>query len=421
MSDEENRSGQSREMDELLGNMPVRPITGDPEGDEPEEGIALCLSGGGYRAMLFHLGTLWRLNDAGYLGRINRISSVSGGSITAGMLGLAWGRLRWEGGMARDFREQVANPVMNLGSKTIDIWATLGGLAGPKLPSDRIAGYYDQHLYKGATLQQLPDDSEEAGEKRGPRFVINATNVQSGALWRFSRPYMADYKVGLVPYPKVDLARAVAASSAFPPFLSPSLLSVRAGDYDPSEGTSLDHPPFTTDVVLTDGGVYDNMGLETAWKRYRTVLVSDAGAKMKPDPRPWQNWVMQFFRVRDIADDQVRNLRKRIVIAAYRLDESEEGYRRGAYWSIRGRIEDYGPKEMPRMEAPYETTAKLAEVATRLARLPARTRMQLVNWGYAICDAAMRAHVEPDLPLPSPGERPYPEADWGYTRAILPF
>ena len=34
----------------------------------------------------------------------------------------------------------------------------------------------------------------------------------------------------------------------------------------------LQQPPYTTDVFLADGGVYDNLGLETAWKRYRTVL-----------------------------------------------------------------------------------------------------------------------------------------------------
>ena len=65
---------------------PVRSIPGDPDQDSPEDGIALCLSGGGYRAMLFHLGTLWYLNDAGYLGKLARVSSVSGGSITAALL-----------------------------------------------------------------------------------------------------------------------------------------------------------------------------------------------------------------------------------------------------------------------------------------------------------------------------------------------
>ena len=63
--------------------------------DQPEEGIALCLSGGGYRAMLFHIGAILRLNETATLRKIRRISSVSGGSITAGKLGLNWNRLIW--------------------------------------------------------------------------------------------------------------------------------------------------------------------------------------------------------------------------------------------------------------------------------------------------------------------------------------
>ena len=58
-------------------------------------GMALCLSGGGYRAMLYHAGALWRLNDAGLLGDVAFVSSVSGGSITAAYLGLRWSDLAW--------------------------------------------------------------------------------------------------------------------------------------------------------------------------------------------------------------------------------------------------------------------------------------------------------------------------------------
>ena len=46
-------------------------------------------------------------------------------------------------------------------------------------------------------------------------------------------------------------------------------------------------------MVLTDGGVYDNMGLETVWKRYQTVLVSDAGAKIEPEEAPHEDWARQ--------------------------------------------------------------------------------------------------------------------------------
>jgi NTE family protein len=68
--------------------LPVETIPTDPEQMDPESGTALCLSGGGYRAMVFHVGVLWRLYQAGLLSGIKRISSVSGGSITAGLLGL---------------------------------------------------------------------------------------------------------------------------------------------------------------------------------------------------------------------------------------------------------------------------------------------------------------------------------------------
>src|SRR3990167_4758947 len=62
----------------------------EPSEKPPEEGIALCLSGGGYRAMLYHAGALWRLNELGLLSQLKRVSSVSGGSIAAGVLALQW-------------------------------------------------------------------------------------------------------------------------------------------------------------------------------------------------------------------------------------------------------------------------------------------------------------------------------------------
>jgi hypothetical protein len=82
-------------------------------------------------------------------------------------------------------------------------------------PSAPIARAYDRHLFNGGTptLQDLPDR---------PRFVINATNQQSGAVWRFSKPYMRDWRVGEVVRPRLAVSLAVGASSAFPRFLSPS-------------------------------------------------------------------------------------------------------------------------------------------------------------------------------------------------------
>ena len=91
----------------------VQPVSAaTTETTSPRLGIALCLSGGGYRAMLFHLGTLWRLNQLGFLRKLARISSVSGGSITAAVLGLAWKKLEFDNnGISADLEELVIKPV----------------------------------------------------------------------------------------------------------------------------------------------------------------------------------------------------------------------------------------------------------------------------------------------------------------------
>ena len=375
---------------------PVRAIAGDEAAGPPERGIALCLSGGGYRAMIFHVGALWRLNEAGYLRRLARVSSVSGGSITAGMLGLKWSRLAFDGGgVARGFGTEVVEPLRALAGRTIDAGAIVTGVLLPGVSvADRVEAAYTKHLFGDATLQALPD---------APRFVLNATNVQTGALWRFSKPYMADYRVGRVLNPTLPLARAVAASSAFPPVLSPVALELRAGDWEtpPLQGTDLAREPYTSDVVLSDGGVYDNLGLETAWKRYDTILVSDAGGAMQPEPEPERDWTRHVVRILEVIDNQVRSLRKRQLITAY-----QRGERKGAYWGIRSDVADYRlPDAMP---CPAERTLALAAVPTRLARMEPEHQERLINWGYAICDAALRRHVDPAVARPA--GFPYPAA-----------
>lgn len=151
-----------------------------------EQGMALCMSGGGYRAMLFHLGVLWRLNELRLLKTLRRVSSVSGGSITAAVLGFRWDQLDFDqDGVARAFKEKVVEPIRDLADQRLDVASIIKGLFSPGSVADKVANAYDKRLFKGKTLQDLPDDKDGA-----PRFVINATNIQSGALWRFSRPYM---------------------------------------------------------------------------------------------------------------------------------------------------------------------------------------------------------------------------------------
>jgi len=371
---------------------PVQSIGDEAANGGPQDGIALCLSGGGYRAMIFHIGVLWRLYETGILQKVDRISSVSGGSITAGLLALKWNRLA--GSQTPNmqlFRQEFVEPLRALGRTTIDVKAVILGLLLPGRVSDRVVAAYEKHLFGSATLQDLPDK---------PRFVINATNVQSGVLWRFSKPYMRDYRVGEVLKPTIRLSKAVAASSAFPPVLSPVEIELNDGAFTRGSGSDLQRPPFTTKVILADGGVYDNLGLETAWKRFRTILVSDAGGKLQPEESPKADWGNHAYRVLDLVDNQVRSLRKRQVI-----DSFKQHTRSGTYWGIRTNVLDYGLKDA--LPCPFDATMRLAETPTRLQAMDDRLQERLINWGYAVCDAAVRKHLQPaptaptDFPFPA--------------------
>ncbi|MFC7699448.1 patatin-like phospholipase family protein [Bradyrhizobium sp. GCM10028915] len=352
---------------------------------QPEDGIGLALSGGGYRAMVFHVGALIRLNEVALLRKIKRISSVSGGSITAGVLGTSWNELKFTNDVASNF-EIVVERVRKMADVTVDAGAIIGGILLPGSISERVANAYDKTLFKGARLEALPDDSQPGN----PRFVINATNIQTAALWRFSRNYMGDYRVGLVEQPDVSLAVAVAASSAFPPVLSPSELDI-AQPVINTPGADLHKEPYIGTAVLSDGGVYDNLGLETIVKRYTTLLVSDAGQKIAPEPDPHRDWARHSLRVLDTVDNQVRSLRKRHLIDSYHRKDHT-----GTYWGIRTSFADYQLADDP-LKCATRNPVALAEIPTRLEAMPRNVQDRLMNWGYAICDAALRAHLDAAL------------------------
>jgi len=356
-----------------------------PVDEEAQDEIGLCLSGGGYRAMLFHVGVLWRLNELGWLPKLTRIASVSGGSITAGVLGLHWNALGFAGGVSADFVARIVDPLRRMASTAIDVSSVVvGALLPGASASDLVTRHYREVLFGDATLQDLPDT---------PRFTFCATNVQTASLFRFSKKRAADWQVGFVDSPDISLARAVTASSAFPPVLSPCDIKLDT-PLQPFPGVTLNRAPFTTDLVLSDGGVYDNLGIEPVWKNCWTVLVSDAGQKIEPEDEPAEDWGRHVMRVLSLVDNQVRALRKRQVVGSY-----VAGLRRGAYWGIRTDIADYQlPTALP---CPHDATLRIAATPTRLTALDAPSQEQLINWGYAVCDAAMRKHVIADAAPPA--------------------
>lgn len=355
-------------------------------------GIALALSGGGFRATLFHCGALWRLNELGFLPKLDRIASVSGGSITAGRLALRWAALQFQNGVATNLLDEVIRPLRAFCERSIDSPAILKGVL---LPGKRIGQVlerqYEEHLLGRATLQDLPDT---------PRFVFNTTNLGTGVSFRMSKPYAADYRIGLIDNPQFRLALAVAASSAFPPVLSPVIIDVDPGVFRAAEGADLYRMvEYRKRLVLTDGGAYDNLGLETVW-RFETVLASDAGAPFGVVSKPGVSWVGQTRRVLDTAVNQARALRKRWLIERYRGSGQ-----RGAYWGIMSELSGY--QIVDTLPVPDDVTRQLARIRTRLNPFSEAEQATLINWGYAICDAALRKYVMSDAPPPSGW--PYPD------------
>lgn len=370
---------------------------------QPRKGIALCLSGGGSRAMLFHAGALIRLNELGILKDIKLVSSVSGGSITAGMLARRWSELDFDDD-GRSLKALVVDPLRELCRHWIDKPAWVLGFVTPwSSPIQRFAHVLDQHLYRGMKLSAV---------SASPEFVINATNLASTVLWRFSQGYMADYRVGHVKAHDTTIATAVAASSAFPMAFAPLWLYFAAGKVA-RYSDSLDDNDYRRAVPLGDGGIYDNLGLEAAWKRYRTVFVSDGGGETAPDSDANLSTVSQVFRVMKIIDRQVRSLRKRLLIDSYKVrPTTSPRARAGAYWGIRTNIANYELKDA--LPCPENLTLGLAEEPTRLTKMKDSRQEQLINWGYAVADAAIRRHwPRDDAPWPTPQGFPYPASGLG--------
>ena len=90
-----------------------------------EVGTGMALSGGGFRATLFHLGALWRLNEMAMLPELEAVSSVSGGSLLAGLLATRWWKLRFTNGVADNFEEEIVKPVLRFCGKNIDVPSVL--------------------------------------------------------------------------------------------------------------------------------------------------------------------------------------------------------------------------------------------------------------------------------------------------------
>lgn len=196
---------------------------------------AVCLSGGGYRAALFDVGALWRLNELGALQKTDLVSSVSGGSLVDAYLVLHWSDLQFDksSGVAGNFSQVIAEPILRLTKRSIVLKSLAHALVTRRSAAEEMAGTYAGDLFGNSTLADLPSFTSAAAP--APRLLINATRLEDGSLWTFGQDgitaahWPTDYDNAQTGDDRqLPIAVAVAASAAFPPFLAPLTLDMRA-------------------------------------------------------------------------------------------------------------------------------------------------------------------------------------------------
>lgn len=346
-------------------------------------GIGICLSGGGFRAALFHLGALRRLHELGVLDQITTFSSVSGGSIIAAHLAtLPRPITDWEAQVSAPFRSLTAR---NLRTPAIlrrwlpwNWWRASTGVRA-------LAEQYRKWLTSKA-LQQLPDST---------RFIFCSTDLAFGVNWLFERARMGDYQVGYAETQGTLIAEAVAASSCFPPVFNPLPMKIDGQHFDGGKARGATRSGAVSDLRLSDGGVYDNLGLEPVWKDHAYVLVSDGGAIF--DAQADRGLFSRLGRYISITENQSLALRKRWLISNF-----ISGSLKGTYWGIGSSRSRYG---MPGGYSKDLARGVIARVRTDLDAFSEVEAETLENHGYMLADAAVSRHV-PELRRATPDLAP---------------
>ncbi|MBI1225041.1 MAG: hypothetical protein GC192_07360 [Bacteroidetes bacterium] len=319
----------------------------------PHRGIkyGLALSGGGFRASLFHIGVLAKLAEADLLRKVEVISCVSGGSILGAyyylMLKKAVGEKGRDGLKKDDYIQLVKKLEVNFLNDInqnvrlnilSNLWDNIKMAFDPKYTrSSRTAMLYDRFLYSKllAGEQVLMSDLmiKHRGEvafnpikenwkleSKVPILVLNATTLNTGHSWQFTSTYMGEsptfigsefdalpnlrrmyYDEAPENFRKVPLSKAVAASAGVPGLFAPIEFE---GLYEQSKGNG------NQDIrlLLVDGGVHDNQGISALYENECNMLIiSDASGQMPEDLRPSSNLVNVVSRTNSILQERIRN------------------------------------------------------------------------------------------------------------------
>ena len=256
-----------------------------------EATIGLALSGGGSRAIAFHLGCLRALHDLGILGKVTVLSTVSGGSVLGALYALSEEPFpEFERYVRAVLRRGLLWPTVRTafftteGVKALLCWASVGAVDIVLLAASafvhtlsRFASSQEREHWRveawrpplrrfasrTTIFRRAVDDELFSGARMNdvknskPLLIINAAELRTGSAFYFTARESGSWRLGTLPNNEIALAHAVAASAAYPLFLP--ALDERLGF------VRRDGSQHTERVALTDGGVYDNLGLAPLW------------------------------------------------------------------------------------------------------------------------------------------------------------
>jgi NTE family protein len=369
--------------------------------------IGLAFSGGGVRAAAFHAGVLLRLADENLVEAISEISTVSGGSLAAGLV-LSKAGLKWPESAA--YREDIY-PAIRSVLTTTDLFSFAavgwrGALSyNTKFINSRakiLSDLLTRRWGVSGRLADLPDR---------PQWWINTACLETGKNWRFSKREMGDWQFGRHYKPDFGLSDALAASAAVPyaigalEFLLPKDGWFRT---DPATGQPIERiTPKHARVRLWDGGAYENLGLEAMYKPRENLrgcdllICSDASGPFTP-PTTAANKVKALLKgelaaphLLDVASDQIRALRSRMFMAdiatgqvqgaLLRMGNSVREVRIRAR-SFRGNTGEYDS---------YLSDAQVVQalsIPSGLKALPLAAFDLISRHGYELADAVLTIH-----------------------------
>ncbi|HEX8334419.1 MAG TPA: patatin-like phospholipase family protein [Segetibacter sp.] len=293
--------------------------------------LGVALSGGGYRAAAFHLGTLRALYNMKILDRVDVLSTISGGSIIGAHYCLYNGSFE---SFEKDIVERIRSKniirhiltsasfvqltvfsILLLGTGIYLLFTSYAWIFLPLFvlwiflllkfqfrifPAGKeLELAYDKYYYRNATLKDLC---------KKPTLAIGSSNLQTGRPFTFSWRKMSDSTYASYEPPveflhaEFPVARAVAASSCVPFAFTPISISK---DFlkDP-----LDFPRI--DPKLVDGGVYDNQGIQKLTQNKSSyeceiIITSDAGGKLSFD-NTFGNTITLLIRTVDLFMNRIK-------------------------------------------------------------------------------------------------------------------